>query len=165
MAPHWQNSCSLISKNHVSFESVSCPMAFVCRSARVQRWGARRAKSPLFQTPTVFGEGGWVWGGRRRELGLWRCLSMYLSTSRSRRASHKVARCNSFVQIPFYSSFRGCRRVRQDPTCSFVSHQQRRIAWNACKKKKGGGVLCCAFRNRVCVSSQNISIEWFPLLS
>lgn len=55
MAPHWQNSWSLVSKKVVSIESVRCPMAFVCWSASVQRWGARRAKSPLFQTPTVFG--------------------------------------------------------------------------------------------------------------
>lgn len=28
-------------------------MAFMCRSARVQRWSAGAAKKPLFQTPTV----------------------------------------------------------------------------------------------------------------
>lgn len=30
-------------------------MAFMCRSARVQRWSAGAAKNPLFQTPTVSG--------------------------------------------------------------------------------------------------------------
>lgn len=30
-------------------------MAFMCRSAGVQRWGAGAAKNPLFQTPTVSG--------------------------------------------------------------------------------------------------------------
>ncbi len=30
-------------------------MAFMCRSAGVQRWSAGTAKDPLFQTPTVSG--------------------------------------------------------------------------------------------------------------
>lgn len=34
---------------------MSCPMAFMCRSAGVQRWSARVGKDPLFQPPTVSG--------------------------------------------------------------------------------------------------------------
>lgn len=40
-------------QNHLSIISTSCPMAFMCRSARAQRWSAGTAKKPLFQTPTV----------------------------------------------------------------------------------------------------------------
>lgn len=42
-------------QNHLSIISMSCPMAFMCRSARVQRWSAGGTKNPLFQTPTVSG--------------------------------------------------------------------------------------------------------------
>lgn len=155
MAPHWENSRSLISKNHLSVVSASCPTAFACRSAREQRWGARRREEPIISDPYGFRRGR---EGGRRGLGLRRCLSTYLSTSRRRRASHKRARWNSSVQMLFYSSF----RVRQDPTCSSVSHQRRRIRRPLGKKKTG--VLQCACIWWVRVSWQNVSILRFPLI-
>lgn len=96
----------------------------------------KTCREPIISDPYSFrrDEGG-------GELGLRRCLSSFLSTSRRRRASHKVALFNSFVQMPFYSSFCVCRRTRRDPTCSFVSRQRGRIAQNAREKKEERCVL------------------------
>lgn len=74
MAPHWENSRSLISKNHLSVVSASCPTAFVCRSARVQRWGARRREEPIISDPYGFRRG-------REGGGGWDCEGASLRTS------------------------------------------------------------------------------------
>lgn len=156
MAPHWGNSQSLISKNHLSGVSASCPTAFVCRSAGVQRWGARRRKEPIISDPYGFRRGR---EGGRRGLGLPRCLTTCLSTTRRRRASHKAALWNSSVQLRIRSLLFPC----SSGSDLFVCESSADTIPAACSVKSRRRCGCaCIWRVRV--SWQNASISRFPLI-
>lgn len=155
MAPHWENSRSLISKNHLSVVSASCPTAFVCRSARVQRWGARRREEPIISDPYGFRRG-------REGGGGWDCEGASLCTSAHLGAVVHLIN-ERYETVPFKCCFTPLSvfgRIR--PVRPWVISGDESAARS--EKKKKTGVLQCACIWRVRVSWQNVSILRFPLI-